>query len=238
MSTLPELLSRFNRDSAIHFADIIRAICQHSEWVLPAKDNQPVLNQNEGEFHLNLYSDIDVFNNGVVGAEAITRPTNWLFSNFPDVTSIIIDAHTEYALQVPKLYFENLIRMYKAQNIERCLSEQNTNDNWLFTLKDFPYYLLPIVQDEQGRSHIALAPDHQQRSLAAVFTSEDCAQRYIQAVGDKLGNVTMDLTEGSKLFHHLDLLPLDGLVFNCYGPAPMVAINKDTISQLASINRP
>lgn len=237
MTKLPELLTRFNQDSTVQFSDIIRVICQHNEWLIPSKDGQPVLNQQDDEVHLNLYSDFEIFNTGVAEVEPIRRSNDWLFANFPDVNSIIIDAHSDYALQIPKQYFANLIRMFKAQRIEQCLSEQN-NENWLFTLKDFPYYLLPIVNDHQGLSHIALAPDQQQRSLAAIFTAEDCAQRYMQAVGDKLGNVTMDLIEGTKLFHHLDMLPLNGLVFNCYGPAPMVAINTDTISQLASINRP
>ncbi len=238
MSTLKDLLNRFNKDSTIHFADIIREIVNHPEWHISSRNDQPLLNQQNDGVHLNLYSEATEFTGAQTNTESIIRSSKWLFSNFPDVHSIIIDAHTNYALQIPKKYFQNLIRMFRAQTIERCLSEQTTTENWLFTLKDYSYYFLPLVLDEQGRSHIALAPDHQQRSLVAVFTAEDCAQRYMNAVEEKLGNITMDLIEGTKLFHQLNLLPLDGLVFNCYGPAPMVAINTDTITRLASINRP
>ena len=51
-------------------------------------------------------------------------------------------------------------------------------------------------------------------------------------------HLQMDIVTGEKLFHHLDLLPLDGMVLNCYGPTTPVAINKSTISTLAAFNRP
>ena len=92
-----------------------------------------------------------------------------------------------------------------------------------------------MVEDEEGRLHIALAPDQQQRALVAIFTAEDTAQRFLQAVGDRLGKIHMDLIDGEKLFTQLNLLPLEGLVFNCYGPVATLALNKETIHQLANV---
>ena len=45
----------------------------------------------------------------------------------------------------------------------------------------------------------------------------------------------MDLIDGEKLFTQLNLLPLEGLVFNCYGPVATLALNKETIHQLANV---
>ena len=47
----------------------------------------------------------------------------------------------------------------------------------------------PLVQDASGQNHVALAPDHQQRALVAVFTAEDAAQRFLQAATEEIGTI-------------------------------------------------
>jgi hypothetical protein len=169
---------------------------------------------------------------------SIEFTSKWLFENLPPVDSIIIDGHREHALQIPASLFPSLVRMNRAQQLEAILAAQSNDDNFMAALKDFEAYYLPLVQDANGQNNVALAPDHQQRALVAVFTAEDAAQRFMQAAAEKLGNLQMDIISGEKLFHHLDLLPLEGMVLNCYGPTAPVAINKSTLSTLAAFNRP
>ena len=95
-----------------------------------------------------------------------TRPTN---SSQP---LFILDAHES------------------AQKIEGILAAQSNDDNFMAALNDFDGYYLPLVQDSNGQNHVALAPDHQQRALVAVFTAEDAAQRFMQAATEKLNNST------------------------------------------------
>jgi hypothetical protein len=235
MSVLTDLLSAFNQEPSIHFSDVLRALVTHETWWIPSRDGQPILNQRDDETHLNLYSSSDI-TEGIAqaGIEFIEQSTHWVFSNIPNVASIIIDAHTEHALQIPNVYISNLLRMYQALGLENHLSTM-TEANWMTPIRDFQHYLLPLVEDEQGRLHMALAPDQQQRALVAVFTAEDAAQRFLQAAGDRLGKIHMDLIDGEKLFTQLNLLPLEGLVFNCYGPVATLALNKETIHQLATV---
>lgn len=232
MSILTDILSQFNREPSIHFSDVLRAIVTHDAWWVPAKDGQPILNQRDGETHLNLYSSEENTTGIAQTGIDLQKESDWVFSNLPNVANVIIDAHLEHALQIPQVYLDNVIRMHKALALETHLSMMHA-DNWMTPLQSFEHYLLPLVEDEQGRLHMALAPDQQQRALVAVFTAEDAAQRFLQAAGDKLGKIHMDLIDGEKLFTQLNLLPLEGLVFNCYGPVATIALNKDTIAQLA-----
>ena len=238
MSTLAESLRAF-QDNPTHHSEVFRLLIGHSLWYVPSREGQPLLQQIENENHLHIYSSnehLTEHNHAEIGSIEFT--SKWLFANLPPVDSIVIDGHTEHALQIPAGLFSSLTRMNRAQKIEGILAAQSNDDNFMAALKDFDAYYLPLVQDSNGQNHVALAPDHQQRALVAVFTAEDAAQRFMQAATEKLNNLQMDIVTGEKLFHHLDLLPLDGMVLNCYGPTIPVAINKPTISTLAAFNRP
>ena len=238
MTSLRESLLAF-QSSPSHHSEVFRLLIGHPIWYVPSREGQPLLQQLEQGNHLHIYSSkehLTAHNHPEIGSIEFT--STWLFANLPPVNSIIIDGHTDHALQIPASLFTSLIRMTRAQKIEHILAAQSNDDNFMVALKDFDAYYLPLVQDANGQNHVALAPDHQQRALVAVFTAEDAAQRFVQAATEKLNNLQMDIVSGEKLFHHLDLLPLDGMVLNCYGPTIPVAINKSTISTLAAFNRP
>ncbi len=238
MSTLAESLLAF-QDNPAHHSEVFRLLVEHPLWHVPSREGQPLLQQIENENHLHIYSNraqLAEHNHPEIGSIEFT--SKWLFANLPPVDSIVIDGHTRHALQIPASLFPSLTRMNRTQKIEGILAAQSNDDNFMAALKDFDAYYIPLVQDNNGQNHVALAPDHQQRALVAVFTAEDAAQRFMQAATEKLNNLQMDIVTGEKLFHHLDLLPLDGMVLNCYGPTIPVAINKPTISTLAAFNRP
>lgn len=238
MSTFADQLLSAQQQPNIHHAEIFRLLSRHPIWFIPAREGQPLLQQHQGQNHLHIYStDSYLQEHHHDGIESIEFTSTWLFNNLPPVQSIIIDGHTEHALQIPDGLFDSLTRMTNSLHLETILETQAKDDSFLNALKEFEGYYLPLVQDANGQNHVALAPDHQQRALVAVFTAEDAAHRFIQAAADKLDNLQMDIVDGTKLFHHLDMLSLDGMVLNCYGPTQPVALNKSTISALASVNR-
>lgn len=237
MHSLPDALLAFQA-APTHHAELFRTLVQHSIWFIPARDGQPLLQQREDENHLHIYSEeshLQGHNHDEIGSIEFT--SKWLFANLPSVQSIIIDGHTQHALQIPSTLFDSLTKMSTAHQLEQLLADQSRNDGFMTALKSHQSYYLPLVQDASGQNHVALAPDHQQRALVAIFTAEDAAQRFIHSASDKLSNLHMDIVDGDKLFHHLNQLPLDGMVLNCYGPTAPIAINKSTISALASFNR-
>ncbi len=237
MHSLSDALLAFQA-APTHHAELFRLLVQHPIWFVPARDGQPLLQQREDETHLHIYSKkshLQGHNHDEIGSLEFT--SKWLFDNLPPVQSIIIDGHTQHALQIPSTLFASLIQMNKAHQLEHLLANQSKNNGFMNALKAHSSYYLPLVQDASGQNHVALAPDHQQRALVAVFTAEDAAQRFVEAASDKLDNLQMDVLDGDKLYHHLSQLPLDGMVINCYGPTAPIAINKSTISALASFNR-
>ena len=238
MSTFATQLLEFQQQPAVHHAEIFRVLTRHDIWYVPARDGQPLLQQREEETHLHIYSEeTHLRTHHHTDISSIEFTSKWLFNNLPPVQSIVIDGHTDHALQIPAPLFESLQRMANSAHLEHVLNSQSKDDNFLVALKDYSAYYLPLIQDANGQNHIALAPDHQQRALVAVFTAEDAAQRFLLAATDKLDNIQMDIVTGEKLFHHLDMLALDGMVLNCYGPTTPVAINKSTLSALAAFNR-
>lgn len=76
-----------------------------------------------------------------------------------------------------------------------------------------------------GQTALALAPDGQGRALAAVFTAADNFDAFTEVRQPALEEgqlLSLELT-GVELFRLLAGMRLDGLVFNCSGPAAAVA---------------
>jgi hypothetical protein len=74
---------------------------------------------------------------------------------------------------------------------------------------------------------LATAPDDTQRRLAAVFTSDEARNEYLNDLPDAIKTaVNQKVTlscNGHDLFTRLAAMPLDGIVFNCLGPERPIA---------------
>jgi hypothetical protein len=69
-----------------------------------------------------------------------------------------------------------------------------------------------------------MAPDQKGRTLAAVFTSEDACEAFLDEAGKQGGTQLEPLIyAGKNLFELLSKMDLTGIVFNCSGPTPPVA---------------
>lgn len=220
----------------ISFAMLIRQLVEH-EWLLPSIEEQPFLQQIDDELFLSISSNRDTFSQTHVDPEVkpIIKTFEWIFDNLPeDLAGLLIDMNTEYAIQLPNQYFEFCQQIIACATVENIFSQQISQEELITKLRAYSSYLLPIIRDEDGNANIALAPDHQNRQLIAVFTAPDCFQAFQTAAEGKLGNLTIDEVPGEKIFADLSQLPIDGLVFNCYGPVRPQAIGKTLIDQLAN----
>ena len=73
-------------------------------------------------------------------------------------------------------------------------------------------------------NRLVMAPDQKGRTLAAVFTSEDACEAFLDEAGKQGGTQLEPLIyAGKNLFELLSKMDLTGIVFNCSGPTPPVA---------------
>ena len=224
-------------DQKLSFAMLIRSLSQH-EWFLPSIEDQPFLQQINDEFFLSLSTNRESFSKAHPDSEVkpIVKNFTWIFENLPeDLEGLLIDLNSEHALQLPSQYFSFCQQILDCSKVENIFKKDASQEELLSTLRAYPSYLLAIIQDEEGTANIALAPDHQNRKLIAVFTAPDCFKAFEQAAEGKLGDLTIDEVSGEKLFTNLSQLPIDGLVFNCYGPVQPQAIGKVLINSLGKI---
>jgi hypothetical protein len=94
----------------------------------------------------------------------------------------------------------------------------------LSRIGNFGHYLLVLIDGK-----LATAPDDRQRRLAAVFTSDEARNEYLNDLPDAV-KTALDQKEkvtlscnGHDLFTRLAAMPLDGIVFNCLGPDRPIA---------------
>ncbi len=96
------------------------------------------------------------------------------------------------------------------QAIDHVLADQTGYD----IIKAFPAYYVGLVREDNDL-RISLAPDQRGRALAALFTSDDAAEAYMEKYGE---DVELRIFDGPSLFEGLSHMEIDGLVFNCCGP--------------------
>ena len=236
--SIVQALQLFQQEQ-ISFARLLRHIVQQDTWFLPAKDGQPILRQSKARRFLSLYSSKELLQTEELYAshdfamEILEKSGCWIAEHLPDADAIVIDPNQAHAMQIPQQYFGQLQYMQRGLELEFHLQNDMQSVQIKEILLNHPSYFLGIVQDEQGRNNLTLAPDNQNRPLVAVFTAQDCLENFIQAANGMLGNIQTDIVSGKQLFTQLNLLPIEGLVFNCYGPVPPTALRKEFIAQLS-----
>ena len=225
----------------IGYRELIRALIAHKQWFLPAQKHEhelhPSLFQHGEETILTAYSNEELVPKEI---EKICVAGTWLFAEFPAVLdAFLIDPQSDHALKFTKDKFSNLSQWAKAVHIEQLLAQSEFDANVLEQLLSYSGYCIPVVQSSDGKQHIALAPDTEGRKLAAIFTAEDALSTFMQHAGNALGDhVLIDQPPGTSLFPYLVSLPIDGIVFNCYGPPAPYALNKASLERLLAERNP
>jgi len=227
--SIVDTLQAFHQQQ-LDFYGLLRQFLSNEEWCIPCKDNQPLLLKKDAETFLLLFSSQELFekHNGT-DLPSFYKTGDWIAHNLSsDITAVIIDPNEAHATLLPNQYFPLLHKLSKSIAIEHLLEGNHTQQNAIEMLKNFEHYLVPIIQDSTGLTHITLAPDTQGRQLAAVFTAEDCLQAFVTASQNLLGDdLKVDEISGNQLFSNLKQLSIEGVVFNCNGPILPRALSKD-----------
>ncbi|MAA79613.1 MAG: hypothetical protein CL916_10170 [Deltaproteobacteria bacterium] len=219
----------------VGYHTLIRALIAHKTWIIPAqkqdKELHPSLFQHEGRTLLTAYSQKEYAPEQL---ETITVDGLWLFDQLPDIIdALVIDPQSSHALQLPRTKFGQLKQWRDAVHIEQQLAQPTFDANILEQLLQYQGYCLPLIQSPSGKRHIALAPDPEGRKLAAIFTAKDSLSAFVQHAGTSLGEeLIIDEPSGEALLPYLTTLPIDGIVFNCYGPPTPKALHKESLERL------
>lgn len=234
--TISDILQQFHNQE-LSFPMLLRRFFAEP-WLIPVMQEQPMLQERDEELILSLSSTQAIFSrfHNSANIRSMTRNFSWIFNNIPpDLDSIFVDLGTKNAIQIPREYFDFCQILLECNEIETIFQREVSESELQEKLQGYPSFLVPLIKDENGMTNIALVPDNQNRILAAVFTAPDCLHAFQEASKGKLGEFSIDEVAGHKLFSDLNLLPLDGLVFNCYGPVQPQAIGKELIRLLGTI---
>ena len=219
----------------IGYRDMLRKLISYKQWLVPVLqqdgEQRPNLVRHNEQIFLLVYSSAEQV---PPNTTTMTIDGNWLFSQLESpIDTLVIDPQAPYALQFPKEKFSTLKEWAQTLYIESLLEKEEFDAHTLKELLEFQGYFIPLVESESGVRHITLAPDQQQRKLAAVFTAEDALSLYVQNAQGALGKqLLIDRPEGKKLFAYLLQLPIEGIVFNCYGPGTPRALAKESLQSL------
>jgi hypothetical protein len=237
----PEESMALFHNGELQFRPLLRELIGHNGWIIPASEEdeeRPVLWRMDGKLWLLAFSSDETFKEYLDDESASRAQTvdgRWLFSSLsPPIDGVVLDAGKTHGTQFDSEKFDYLRIWAQGLKVERILSGAAGEDGFPF-LREFEGYRLPVVQSESGKAHIALAPDAQGRKLAAVFTAEDCLEAFLKDAQGAYGEgLLVDTLDGAKLFEQLKALPLDGVVFNCSGPAKPRAVTLQMVIELAA----
>lgn len=246
-AAVPEAVAAW-RAQQITGARLMRELVSHPAWHLPISNAAAEAMQRDARFSRMLISEDD---DGVKRAfifssmaayrayqvetgddwpqQFLSVRGSWLFQLPLDgVDFVAIDPYSDHNIAYGREHLDRLNGFAQAIAIEQALIDLRTGaapsaeatDALLRDVAAYPGYQMAVRQTEGGMA-LALAPDNQDRALAAVFTQDDCADKFLADQDDDA--LSMLQLNGVQLFTQLRDMNLTGIVFNCGGPARPVA---------------
>jgi hypothetical protein len=99
-------------------------------------------------------------------------------------------------------------------------------------IREYPNFWLVWLQDDDIE-RVVLAPDGGGRRLVAVFTASDARDLYLSTYRQQLGpTVRTAMADGLAIGRQLASMDVDGLVFDCLGPARARAFSRELARRL------
>jgi len=154
---------------------------------------------------------------------------DWIFRlELDGISEIVIDPFTPTQIVYAEEHFERLHAMARAVQVEEALTnlrfQPETADAMIPLVRDYANYILPVYRADGGMV-LAMAPDSQGRDLAAVFTSTEAFDAFAPVWGGGYPDKELLVfnLSGTELCAQLVKMNLDGIVFNCKGPARPIA---------------
>jgi len=159
----------------------------------------------------------------------LTTKGTWVFRlPIDEIDFVAIDATSPHEIAYGKELFPRLKQMANAIEVEEALLELRTSDTpgkgLIPLVRDYQGYNIAILKTGEA-SQLGLAPDDKGRVLLAVFTHDDGFDAY-SAESKRLrpeSEVMQMNLPGASLFDQITKIKIDGVVFNCCGPARPVA---------------
>ncbi len=206
--------------------ELFRLIAEHDAWLVPATlqgGELLVVRDPMPEGHgLTLFSSPGVldscrahwpldhtlkFLGALFASEELGRRT----------LQLRLDPCAPHVLYVKGAAIRRLRQMAQAVIVEKILVDSLTVRNPGARLRRFAGWR--VLWDDDA---LVLANDGAKR-CAAVFTGEDCAQRFVQQRSAlRAPPARVEVLSGHELVLKLSESGLDGVYFNCAGPAPAV----------------
>lgn len=212
---------------------LFRCLTEHENWHIPARagaEGEPALvnfvDQTGGRW-LKLFTDAEAVEHWFEkeGADVadqclVTNGANLFSALEDDLAGIEINPQSEFAIHYVTEHIPVLKHWSRAVQLEQALETVDVDETPLGLLKNYDAYVLVLRKTGDESAQLVLAPDEQGRSLAAVFTAEDALEAFFESVLAEADFEPIPVrVGGEQLFAQLNALPLDGIVFNCSGPA-------------------
>jgi hypothetical protein len=240
------------KEGKVDLSTLLRALVGHAEWAIPISseaarqtletNSEPdiLFSEYQGRRRLLVFTDSDAF--GVYLGKApgndeirltITFDGKRVFSpTFGEFDAYFIDPNNAHAIVLTQEEIAAAATFGDAVAVEASLSmlragtarDEEQVRSLTQHIAAYPKYQLAL-QKVSDRFALAMAPDDSGRSLAAVFTHDDTADRFRSAAQQAGFEVQTTSLDGMTLFQQLRQMGLDGVVFNCMGPIAPVAFS-------------
>ena len=142
-----------------------------------------------------------------------------------------MDPFTEHAIHWKREQLDTVREIARAAEVERILRGDEFPDA-LERLARYRGYRVVLRAGDEGQAQWMMAPDTEERLLAAVFTAPDTLEAFLEAEVFPRRIVPVVVTmDGRTLFERIRTMWLHGICFNPRGPVPAKAVS----AQLAQV---
>ena len=222
---------------------LLRAIVTHPAWWVPAQSDPAgvarigIQARENGTRVLEAWSERTLMPDDAQ-AEAVAIAGFVLFSRVHTygVHRVTLNHDTPESLFYLSDQFSLLAAWGAVGSVETALVDPELVGDPFGVLHGFnAWHVLVRAGVQQGEAgDIVLAPDAQDRELAAVFTAPDACRHFEKSMqlAGVLDEVTVQTVDGSELFGQLQYAGIDGVVFNPLTPLPVRALRAEALAKI------
>ncbi len=237
MQPLQEKMAQFAQGDLTE-ETLFRALIGHQDWWVPGTRDEDsgqlnlhILRHPDGTGHMQLFTSQEAMlqvREKIVTAEGYPLLGDKFLSvegkavfRFlePSLDRLTLDPHSPHSLSFEAGDIMQLRRWAVVGRLEDMLTDPEQEEDPWTIMRRYPWYQVLLEGETEADHAMILAPDSEGRRLAAIFTTDDATQAFLDQVGDQLeGRAAIATSTGEELFVSLKQLDLDGMVFNCCGP--------------------
>ncbi|MFQ3582977.1 MAG: SseB family protein [Chloracidobacterium sp.] len=224
----------------ITHATLFRSLMTHVDWHVPVHTSPEgeavVLTfvDAAGERWIKVFTDLSAVEAWVAqegkeldGQCLVTDGANLFGALDAELAGVEINPGLPEGVHYQRQHIPLLQQWARIIELESALETIDAGETPIGLLRDYDAYVLVLKRTGADSAQLVLAPDADDRMLAAVFTAEDTLAAFFDQVLASADFEPIPVrVNGEQLFTQLQTLPLDGLVFNCSGPTQPRAFGK------------